>query len=168
MKSSRFCTSEMFHSSGWSRSPPALGSLKLFPKIPPRRIQPQTPPRLPAFLLAAFSPEKDRRWSGKKKKKEINPCRFSSSSCRLLESLFGRTRISAPAVPGSRIRQVTAGSGFAFYLFNSPAQHVGWEVPAPGAAKGQPGVEVAPGIHPKNHGHFPRLRPSERGAAGVE
>lgn len=106
-----------------------LGCLKLFPTLSPKRIQPQTPPRLPAFLLAAFSPEKDRIWSGekKKKKKEINPCRFSSSSCRLLQSLFGRTRISAPAVPGSRIRQVTGGSGFAFYLFDSPAQHVGWE-----------------------------------------
>lgn len=49
-----------------------LGCLKLFPTLSPKRIQPQTPPRLPAFLLAAFSPEKDRIWSGEKKKEIRN------------------------------------------------------------------------------------------------
>lgn len=117
--SSRFCGGEIgaLH---LQDSRFRLSYLKPFPTLSPRRIQPQTPPRLsclPNWQRSAPKTKKKKRQEMEWKKKiKINPRRFSSSSCRLLESLFGRTRISAPAVPGSRIRQVKGDrvSGFTF------------------------------------------------------
>lgn len=67
---------------------PRTFSLEPFPTLPPRGIQPQTPPRLPCPPAGSAQPQKkDRRWSGKRKKntnKSLQILIFLLSSPRVI------------------------------------------------------------------------------------